>query len=131
MSASEMGRTAGLAADFLKALANRHRLLVLCHLCEGEKSVGALEKLLGVRQPHLSQQLARLRKERLVETRRNSRTIYYRLGSAEAERLIGVLHDMFCAPTRRPGRAWRTARTGARGALTDPTSAARATKRRP
>jgi ArsR family transcriptional regulator, virulence genes transcriptional regulator len=110
MSASEMGRTAGLAADFLKALANRHRLLVLCHLSEGEKSVGELEKLLGVRQPHLSQQLARLRKDGLVETRRNSRTIYYRLGSPEAERLIGVLHQMFCTPATptRKGSARRT-----------------------
>jgi DNA-binding transcriptional ArsR family regulator len=105
MTPAEMERTVERAAAFLKAVANRHRLLVLCHLCEGEKSVGELEKLLGVRQPHLSQQLARLREDGLVATRRNSRTILYRLGSSDAERLVGVLHDMFCEPkTSRPRR---------------------------
>jgi ArsR family transcriptional regulator len=96
MIASDMQRTAETAAEFLKALANRHRLLVLCYLSEGEKSVGELEALLGVRQPHLSQQLARLREDGLVRTRRDSRTIYYRLGSEAAERLVGVLHEIFC-----------------------------------
>jgi ArsR family transcriptional regulator, virulence genes transcriptional regulator len=110
LSAAEMERTAAVAADFLKSLANRHRLLVLCHLCEGEKSVGELERLLGVRQPHLSQQLARLREDGLVATRRDARTIYYRLGSPEAERLVGVLHELFCeGPSRRPARRTRPA----------------------
>jgi ArsR family transcriptional regulator, virulence genes transcriptional regulator len=97
MKISEIERNAQSAAAFLKALANPHRLLVLCHLTEGERSVGALEALLGLRQPHLSQHLARLRRDRLVKTRRDSRTIYYSLGSREAERLIGLLYEMFCA----------------------------------
>lgn len=108
MIASDMERTVDKAADFLKALANRHRLMVLCYLSEGEKSVGELEALLGVRQPHLSQQLARLREDELVETRRDSRTIYYRLGSEAAERLVGVLHEIFCASSEAPRRRARS-----------------------
>jgi ArsR family transcriptional regulator len=104
MIASDMERTVDEAAGFLKALANRHRLLVLCHLSEGEKSVSELEALLGVRQPHLSQQLARLREDGLVHTRRDSRTIYYRLGSVAAERLVGVLHELFCDRGAAPAK---------------------------
>ena len=93
-----MQQTARRAVGFLKALSNEHRLLILCRLVEGERSVGELERLLGMRQPNLSQHLARLREDGLVRTRRDSRTIYYSMGSREAERLIGVLHDIFCAP---------------------------------
>lgn len=111
MIASDMARCADEATGFLKALANRHRLLVLCHLSDGEKSVGELEGLLGVRQPHLSQQLARLREDGLVQTRRRSRTIYYRLGSRAAERLVFVLHELFC---RRPANAAAATRAARR-----------------
>jgi ArsR family transcriptional regulator len=114
MIASDMERTVDEAAGFLKALANRHRLLVLCHLSEGEKSVGELEALLGVRQPHLSQQLARLREDGLVQTRRDSRTIYYRLGSAAAERLVGVLHELFCEGGAAPAKQRRARRANGR-----------------
>lgn len=109
--ASDMERSVEEAAGFLKALANRHRLLVLCHLSEGEKSVSELEALLGLRQPHLSQQLARLREEGLVQTRRDSRTIYYRLGSDAAVRLLGVLHELFCS-SQAAGRPRRGGRQG-------------------
>jgi ArsR family transcriptional regulator len=85
------------AARLLKALANENRLLILCHLSDGEKSVGELEELLRIGQPNLSQQLARLRHEGLVTTRRSSRTIYYCLGSPEAEQVLEVLHRLFCA----------------------------------
>lgn len=114
--ASDMERTVDQAADFLKAFANRHRLLVLCHLSEGEKSVSELEALLGLRQPHLSQQLARLREEGLVHTRRDSRTIYYRLGSDAAARLIGVLHELFCSQ-EAAGRSGRGRRRQGNGRL--------------
>jgi ArsR family transcriptional regulator, virulence genes transcriptional regulator len=97
MNVSEIEHHAQSASGFLKALANPHRLLVLCHLSEGELSVGELEERVGLRQPHLSQHLARLRRDQLVRTRRDSRTIYYSLGSREAERLIALLYDMFCA----------------------------------
>lgn len=96
MNVSEMRDRAGEAGRFLKSLCSEHRLLILCSLAEGEKSVGELERLLEMRQPHLSQHLTRLRTDGLVGTRRVSRTVYYRLGSEPAERLIGLLYELFC-----------------------------------
>lgn len=84
------------ATKFLKTLANNHRLMILCHLVEGEHSVGELEEHLGIQQAHLSQQLSRLRRDGLVRTRRESRTIYYSLGSEEAREMLGTLYRMFC-----------------------------------
>lgn len=98
MSIDRMTESAMQASVFLKALANPHRLLILCHLAEGEMSVGALEQALQLRQPTLSQQLARLREEALVETRRAGKMIYYRLASNEAHRVIELLYELFCAP---------------------------------
>lgn len=91
-----MQQQAGRAAELLKALANEHRLLVLCQLVTGEKSVGELEQLLGLRQPHLSQHLMRLREDGLVETRRESRQIFYRLASPEASEVLNVLYGIYC-----------------------------------
>lgn len=85
------------ATAFLKALANENRLLVLCHLADGEKSVTELEQLIGIRQPTLSQQLARLRSEDLVKTRREAKTVYYSLASDDVMLVIQLLHKMFCA----------------------------------
>ncbi len=85
------------ASGFLKALANENRLVILCALVEGEKNVGELENILGIRQPTLSQQLARLRADELVATRRDSKHIFYSLASEEAERVIGLLYELFCA----------------------------------
>ena len=94
----DMAADAGRACDFLKALTNPSRLIILCLLAEGEKSVSELEALLRLRQPTLSQQLARLRAERLVETRRAGKMIYYRLASSEARQVIELLYELFCAP---------------------------------
>lgn len=93
----EMGGQAAEAAAFLKTMANERRLMILCHLVDGERSVGELEQLLQMRQPALSQQLARLREEGIVATRRESRTIYYRLASPETEALLERLYELFCA----------------------------------
>lgn len=98
MNISTMKRQAWTAAAFLKSLGNEHRLLILCHLAEGEISVGKLEQKLGLRQAHLSQQLARLRRAGLVATRRESRTIFYRLASREAEATLGLVYTLFCKP---------------------------------
>ena len=87
------------ASKFLKALANDNRLVILCSLADGEKNVGELEQILGIRQPTLSQQLARLRLDELVETRRDSRQIYYGLASDEAKQMIKLLNDLFCSKT--------------------------------
>lgn len=89
------------AADFLKALAHESRLMILCILAEGEKSVGELEDILKLRQPTVSQQLARLRADGLVSTRRDGKVIYYTLASAEARVVIGAIYDVFCKKTRK------------------------------
>lgn len=88
------------ASELLKALSHEVRLLILCFLIEGEKSVGEIEKLLELRQPAVSQQLARLRADGLVDTRRNGKSIYYSLARSEVRDVIGVLHDAFCKPRR-------------------------------
>jgi DNA-binding transcriptional ArsR family regulator len=98
----DMAADAERACDFLKALTNPSRLMILCQLADGEKSVGELEGLLGLRQPTLSQQLARLREDQLVETRRHGKMIYYRLASDHARQVIELLYELFCAPGTRP-----------------------------
>ncbi len=93
---AQLSKSADQAADFLKALANRNRLTILCLLSQGERSVSDLEAFLSIRQPTLSQQLAVLREEKLVETRRDGKAIYYRLASDEAQQVIGLLYKLFC-----------------------------------
>lgn len=85
------------AAAFLRALANPHRLMVLCTLVEGEHSVGELNKRIDLSQSALSQHLARLREENLVATRRESQTIYYRIADPMVLDLIAPLHKRFCS----------------------------------
>jgi DNA-binding transcriptional ArsR family regulator len=89
------------ATEFLKALAHQSRLMILCILAEGEKSVGELEKLLALRQPTVSQQLARLRTDGLVSTRRDGKIIYYSLASEDARAIIGSIYDVFCRKARK------------------------------
>lgn len=84
------------AVDFLRSLANAHRMQILCLLVGGEKSVGVMERALGIRQATLSQHLARLRQDGLVATRRDAQTIYYRIASPEAKQLLSILKGMFC-----------------------------------
>ena len=84
------------ASNFLKAISHEGRLMILCHLGAGEKSVGELEALLNIRQAAVSQMLARLRDEKLVKTRRDGKTIYYSLNDDNTARLIAHLHGMFC-----------------------------------
>ena len=85
------------ASAFLKALAHEARLLILCLLIEEEKSVTEIEEILGLRQPAISQQLARLRADRLVETRREGKNIFYSLARPEVREVIGALHRAFCS----------------------------------
>lgn len=93
-----MADSAREATNFLKALAHEGRLMILCHLVSGEKSVTELEDLLSSRQAAVSQQLARLRLEGLVEFRRDGKAIYYRLADERVQRLIETVHAMFCEP---------------------------------
>ena len=90
------------ATDFLKALSHEGRLMILCHLVSGEKSVTDLERLLSQRQAAVSQQLARLRLEGLVEPRRDGKTIYYRLADGRVRRMLELVYEMFCE--EEPGR---------------------------
>jgi len=83
------------ASDFLKAFAHQSRLLILCILGEGEKSVTELEQLLALRQPTVSQQLARLRADGLLNARRDGKTIYYSLASDDVRVIIDALHRVF------------------------------------
>jgi DNA-binding transcriptional ArsR family regulator len=89
------------ASDLLKAMSHETRLVILCLLSEGERSVGDIETILSMPQAAVSQQLARLRLDRLVKTRREGRTVYYRLASEEVTTLIGTLYELFCAPLRK------------------------------
>lgn len=98
MKPDEMIRAVDRATELLKALAGRSRLLLLCHLSEGEKSVGELARLVGARDTAVSQQLALLRKDGLVVPRRSGQTIYYSLASPEAARMLETLHALYCAP---------------------------------
>lgn len=91
-----MLRNARKASDLLKSIAHENRLLILCILADGEKAVGELEILLKLRQPSVSQQLARLRADGLVTTRRDGKTIYYSLASNEAAQVVDLLYDLYC-----------------------------------
>ena len=96
-----MAENARSAAAYLKTLAHEGRLMILCHLGAGEKSVGELEQLLATRQAAVSQMLARLREEELVTTRRDGKTIYYSLANEDTSRVIGLLYEIFCAREER------------------------------
>jgi len=86
------------ASRLMKALANPHRLMILCELHKGERSVGALERAIGLRQSPLSQHLAKLRRDGLVKTRRESQTIFYALASPKVAKVIALLYRLYCAP---------------------------------
>ena len=93
---TQMMENARNATHFLKALAHEGRLMILCHLASGEKSVTELEELLSSRQAAVSQQLARLRLEGLVDYRRDGKAIYYRLHDERARKMIETVYDLFC-----------------------------------
>ena len=99
ISDAEMDRfvdNATTASNFLKALSHEGRLLILCHLVSGEKSVTELEELLSARQAAVSQQLSRLRLEGLVVPRRDGKAIYYRLADERPKRILELVYELFC-----------------------------------
>ena len=96
MSYADLIGSARRASTLLKAMSNERRLLILCHLAEGERSVGELESLVGLSQSALSQHLARLRADGLVATRREAQTIYYTLADETARAVIATLHAAYC-----------------------------------
>lgn len=90
--------SAGEAARLLRALANERRLMILCQLTDGERSVGQLLPLVGLSQSALSQHLALLREEGIVATRRESQTVWYRIADPAAMQVVATLAEIFCPP---------------------------------
>jgi DNA-binding transcriptional ArsR family regulator len=99
MNAEIMEAAADSASDLLKALSNRHRLLIICQLIDGERSVGDLAAFLGLRDSTVSQHLALLRKDGLVSARRDAQTIYYSIASEPAREVLATLYRVYCAPS--------------------------------
>lgn len=102
MDINDLKQNAQRASELLKAMSNEKRLMILCYLAEGEKAVGEMERLVGLSQSALSQHLARLRRDGLVKTRRESQTIYYSLSGGEAGAVMETLHSLYCCA---PGEA--------------------------
>ncbi|MGZ8337568.1 MAG: ArsR/SmtB family transcription factor [Allosphingosinicella sp.] len=103
--AADLAAKAAEATALLKALANEHRLLILCHLiADGEIAAGDLVRRVGLSQSALSQHLAKLRAEGLIAFRRDSQTLYYRVADPRAAQLVALLRDIFC-PELEPGSA--------------------------
>lgn len=98
MTPERMRAHAGQASALLKVMSNEDRLLLLCQLVEQRLNVSELEKLTGIRQPSLSQQLAILREEKLVATVREGRYVYYRLANDDVMRIMRTLWDIYCSP---------------------------------
>ncbi len=101
MTHEEMNETAEKASELLRVLSNQKRLLILCKLGEGERSVQELQDETGLGQSTVSQQLAKLRGERLVKARREAQSVYYSLSSHEVETLIETLYGLYCPPKAR------------------------------
>ncbi len=96
MKLEEMLKNSAQAARLLKAVSNERRLLILCYLLESELSVTEMNEKLGLSQSALSQHLAVLRRQKLVKTRKEAQTVFYRIQSEEAVVLIGLLHKLYC-----------------------------------
>ena len=95
MDVKEVERNIEVAVNLLKALSNERRLMIICALYKGEKSVGELEQIVGLSQSALSQHLARLRRDGLVNTRRNAQTIFYSMNDRATEAVLKCLYDIY------------------------------------
>ena len=104
------------ASTLLKALANRHRLIIICQLIEKERSVHELAELLRIRDSTVSQHLALLRKDGLVTARRDGQTIWYSIGSAQARELVQTLYRVYCDPPSAHDRKAERKKSSARDA---------------
>lgn len=98
----QLMRNARSASDFLKALSHENRLLLLCLLAEKERSVSELENLLAMSQSSVSQQLARLRYDNLVTTRRDGKAIFYSIANENVRSVIALIYDIFCEGEEKP-----------------------------
>lgn len=105
MELKDLEQNARQASGLLKAMSNQHRLMILCQLVHMERSVGELEAIVGLSQSALSQHLARLRRDKLVKTRRQAQTIYYSLAGEQAIAVIETLYGLYCARQDRVEKA--------------------------
>ena len=96
MNVDALNVSAWRASGLLRAMGNPHRLMILSQLIKAERSVGELERVVGLSQSALSQHLARLRRDRLVKTRRSAQTIFYSLAGNEAEMVLSTLYQLYC-----------------------------------
>ncbi|WP_254690208.1 ArsR/SmtB family transcription factor [Shinella daejeonensis] len=98
MDANAMRAAVDRASELMKALSSQHRLMILCHLVDGEKSVGQLAEFLGIRDSTVSQHLALLRRDGIIAGRRDGQTIWYRIEADIARQVVSVLYTHYCAP---------------------------------
>lgn len=96
MNVMDLDNATSAATDLLKALASPSRMRILCHLVDGEKSVGRIASAIGIRETTVSQHLSLLRRDRVVSCRRSGQTVFYALDNPAARRLLEVLHELFC-----------------------------------
>lgn len=97
IDAEAMKVGAEIASELLKSLSNRYRLLILCRLADGERSVGQLAEFLGIRDSTVSQHLALLRRDKIIAARRDGQTIWYRIESDPAREIVKTLYNSFCS----------------------------------
>lgn len=102
MNLDEMKKSATRASNLMKAMSSENRLMLLCLLNDGEKSVGELAAKTEMRHASVSQQLALLRKDEFVTTRRDAQTVYYSLKGEEAQRITAVLYELYCPTETEP-----------------------------
>lgn len=100
MNITDLANSSGRASEFLKSLANAQRLRILCLVMEGERPVGEIAEAVGANQSSVSQNLALMRREGLVVSRRSGQTIYYRLADKRLVKMFRLLNDMFCKPEK-------------------------------
>ena len=108
MKPEQLQHSAREASVLLKAMSNEHRLMILCQLVRGEKSVGELVRLVGLSQSALSQHLARLRRDSLVRTRREAQTIFYSVAAHEPLAILNLLDELFGDDRRVEGHETRS-----------------------
>ena len=118
----QMATAADRASELLKSLGNRHRLLILCQLTEGERSVGDLAVFLRLRDSTVSQHLSLLRRDGLVQARRDGQTIWYAIASLPARRVLETLFEIFCKPASicEPAARRRATKASSRTAARKP-----------
>jgi hypothetical protein len=99
-----MQRNAAKAEAMLKLLANANRLMILCHLVKGEKSVGELVDLVGLSQSALSQHLSKMRSQQLIEANKKGQMVYYRMSTPEVEAILSTLYQIYCNDQKLPNK---------------------------